>query len=46
MIDGTSDKWIANLPIQGVEAWDLAGNVTRREFDEPSRFIPFPKKTT
>ena len=29
-----------------VEAWDLAGNVTRREFDDPSRFSPFPKKTT
>jgi hypothetical protein len=28
-----------------VEAWDIAGNVTRREFDDP--FItPFPKKTT
>lgn len=28
-----------------VEARDLAGNVTRREFDDPSRFTPFPKKT-
>ena len=29
-----------------VEAWDLAGNVTRREFDDPWIFTPFGKKTT
>jgi hypothetical protein len=27
-----------------VEAWDLAGNVTRREFEDTSRFTPFPGK--
>ena len=27
-----------------VEAWDLAGNVTRREFDDPWIFTPFRKK--
>lgn len=29
-----------------VEAWDLAGNVTLREFDDPWKFIPFVRKTT
>jgi hypothetical protein len=28
-----------------VEACDMAGNVTRREFDDPWKFTPFPKKT-
>ena len=28
-----------------VEAWDLAGNVARREFDDPWKFNPFPEKT-
>ena len=28
-----------------VEAWDLAGNVTAREFDDPWKFTPFPGKT-
>ena len=28
-----------------VEAWDPAGNVTRREFDDPWIFTPFLKKT-
>jgi hypothetical protein len=27
-----------------VEAWDFAGNVTCREFEDPTVFIPFPKK--
>lgn len=27
-----------------VEAWDTAGNVTWREFDDPSGFTPFPRK--
>jgi len=29
-----------------VEAWDLAGNVTRREFDESSLFARFRNQTT
>lgn len=28
-----------------VEAWDMAGNLTRREFEDPWKFTPFPKKT-
>ena len=28
-----------------VEAWDLAGNVTPREFEDPWKFTPFPGKT-
>ena len=28
-----------------VEAWDLAGNMVRREFEDPTIFIPFQKKT-
>jgi hypothetical protein len=28
-----------------IEAWDLAGNVTRREFDDPA-FTRFLKKTS
>jgi len=27
-----------------VEAWDLAGNVTAREFEDPWKFTPFPGK--
>lgn len=29
-----------------VEAWDFAGNVARREFDDPFLFTSFPKKIT
>jgi hypothetical protein len=40
------DYQAANYGRVQVEAWDLARNVTRREFDDPWKFTPFSKKNT
>lgn len=40
------DDGAANHGRIQIEAWDLAGNVTRGEFDDPWIFTPFRKKTT
>ena len=39
------DYRAANTGQIRIEAWDLAGNVARREFEDPSVFTPFPKKS-